>query len=559
VTIVYALLLFLQVHPRIDFMHVVISMPSVLVLGAAALAFVEQRWAAALATGGVAPARALRWVRAAGLAPIAIVLVLRALPFLDARLEATPWPRLRRMTTLHQRAMPVALERDRDHDLRELDAVARFVRHATRRDEPIIAFPALAMIPFLADRATPVPDDYYFSGRPDHASEAGMLAAMEATRALLVVALNDRLGYFSHAPPYYFMLRDYVRRHYTLVRRYGRYDVFLRHERAARVARRSRGGRLSTAFARGSYRRVVRRAAALARHGTPADLADASGHLADVDRSVRAATVAAITDVAARDPGGLETVARVVAPRRRSLLLLVRGLGEFGEQSALGYLARLYPTVPHRIQSQTALSINYILARTLAGRFALTARPDQPVWQFPDDLSVDDLVALLDDEETRHVLAPLTALAAAEAGRQDLVPMVEGLLHDPRIRRDDWVRMVTATALVSLGRPRHVLTLFEVLNHGTMGGQYVPSVLLDSRLTPPAAAALCLRTRLADGTDEERETAAWMTPFLRARFERELHAASRDSVLAVRRAASWAVTTYPAPIGPVPAADASGG
>jgi hypothetical protein len=165
----------------------------------------------------------------------------------------------------------------------------------------------------------------------------------------------------------------------------------------------------------------------------------------------------------------------------------------------------------------------------------------------------------LDDEETRHVLAPLTALAAAEAHRQDLVPTIEGLLRDRRIRRDDWVRMMTATALVSLGRPRHVLTLFEVLNHGTMGGQYVPSVLLDPVLIPPAATALCLRTRLVDGTDEERETAAWMAPYARSSFARELLGASSDSVFAVRRAASWAVAAHRVPAGVVPAADASGG
>ena len=50
-----------------------------------------------------------------------------------------------------------------------------------------------------------------------------------------------------------------------------------------------------------------------------------------------------------------------------------------------------------------------------------------------------------------------------------------------------------------------------------------------------------------------------MTPYTRARFERELRAACDDSVLAVRRAASWAVAARPAPAGRVPAADASGG
>jgi Dolichyl-phosphate-mannose-protein mannosyltransferase len=540
VTIVYALLLFIQLHPRIDFMHIVISMPSALILAAGALACVERRWVAALAATGTAPAGAFRRVRLAALAPVATVLVLRGLPLLDARLDASR-VRLRRMTVLDRPAMPVALERDRDHDLRELRAVTRFVRHETRRDEPIIAFPALAIIPFLTDRGTPVPDDYYFSGRPDHASEAGMLAAMEATRTPLVVTLNDRLGYFSHAPPYYFMLRNYVRKNYSLVRRFGRFDVFLRHERATAVGVRVRGGKLSTAFARGDYRRVVRRAAMIARHGTLGDVRGLGDQLADVDRSVRQASVAAITAVASREPGGLAAVAPVVAPGRRSLLLFVRSLGEFADQSALGYLARLYPGAPERIRQQTSTSINFILARTVAARFSFGTPDRQPLWRFPPDMPVDLLVGLLADEDSRYAMAPLTALVAAKAGRRDLVPTLEDLLRDRKVRRDNWITMMTTSALVSLGRPRHVLALFDVVNRGTMGGQYVPSLMLDPGVVPPAATALCLRLRLGDGSDDERETTAWMSPYVGARFDEELRAASADPVLAVRRAASWAV------------------
>ena len=71
------------------------------------------------------------------------------------------------------------LEEDRDRDLRELKAVADFVEQATTPDEPIFVFPALAMVPFLTDRKTPVPHDYFFTGRPSHADEAAMVAAIE--------------------------------------------------------------------------------------------------------------------------------------------------------------------------------------------------------------------------------------------------------------------------------------------------------------------------------------------------------------------------------------------
>jgi hypothetical protein len=100
------------------------------------------------------------------------------------------------------------------------------------------------------------------------------------------------------------------------------------------------------------------------------------------------------------------------------------------------------------------------------------------------------------------------------------------------------------------------LALFDVVNRGTMGGQYVPSLMLDPGVVPHAATSLCLRVRLADGSDEERETAAWMSPYVGARFDGALRVASQDPVLAVRRAASWAVAACARG---THAADASGG
>jgi hypothetical protein len=378
VAIVYALRLFLQLHPRIDFMHIVISMPSALVVGAAALVLAERRWAAALGPGTLAR------VRIAALAPLAVALVLRALPMLDALVAWKPTPRLRAMTSLGASALPVVVERDRDHDLRELRAVVRFTRRATRPDEPIVAFPALAMVPFLADRWTPVPDDYFFSGRPDHAAEAAMVAAIEATRAPLVVALNDRLGYFSHAPPYYFILRDYVQREYTLVRRFGRYDVLVRRDRPARPTR-LLGGTLSTAFARGHHRRVVLAARRAVAEGRSADLHAFTRELGDVDRWCRRAAVAAVSAVGERE--GFASAAAAVAPRSRAFLLLVRDLGEFGDERALPWLLGVYMEAGVRVRREAATAINYVLARRLTSRFALAAPASGPLWTFPPELT----------------------------------------------------------------------------------------------------------------------------------------------------------------------------
>jgi len=531
VAIVYALLLFIQLHPRIDFMHIVISMPSALVLGAGALTLAERRWAEVLGPG------TRRAIRVAALAPVTAALVLRLAPMLDARVDWSPAPRFRAMTPIGASALPVAIERDRDHELRELGAVVRFVERATRPDEPIVAFPALAMVPFLADRRTPVPDDYFFSGRPDHAAEATMVAAIDEARAPLVVALNDRLGYFVHAPPYYFILRDYVQRNYTLVRRFGRYDVLARRDRPWGPPR-MLGGTLSTTFARGHHRRVVRLARRLVARGRSADLHRLTDELGDVDRWCRRAAVSAVVAVSERE--GFAAAAAGIAPGRRSFLLLLRDLGEFGDERVLPWLLDTYLTAGERLRHEAATSLNWVLARRLTSRFTLTAAATGPLWTFPPALASDRLAAIMTLPTHRYAVGVMGALAMAQAGRRDRIPTIEQLATD--LQRDSWVRVMTVAALVGLGEGPAVEELFETLNHGTLAEQYVPSMILDPAIVPSAAATKAVRARLVDGTSIERETAAWMAPYLADpdAAADALRAAADDPDPAVRQAARWA-------------------
>jgi len=503
------------------------------VVGAGALVLAERRWAAALGPGTLAR------VRLAATAPLVAALVLRVLPMLDARVDWRPAPRLRAMTSLPTSALPVALERDRDHDLRELAAVVRFVERTTRPDEPIVAFPALAMVPFLADRRTPVPDDYFFSGRPDHAAEAGMVAAIEETRTPLVVALNDRLGYFSHAPPYYFILRDYVQRRYTLVRRFGRYDVLVRRERASGRTRLV-GGALSTTFARGHHRRVVRLARRIVTAGGSADLHRLTPELGDVDRWCRRAAVAAVSAVAERE--GFPAATAAAAPGRRAFLLLVRDFGEFGDEHTLPWLLDTYMTSGTRVRREAATAINYVLARRLTARFTLTAAATGPLWTFPPGLATDRLAAMMTAPSHRYAVGVMGAVAMAQAGRRDRIPTLERLATD--MRRENWIRMMTTASLIHLGEGVEIESLFETLNHGTLPEQYVPSMILDPAIVPSTEAAAIVRARLAAGTSVERETAAWMVPYLAdpEAAADVLRAATDDPDPAVRQAARWAAT-----------------
>jgi hypothetical protein len=545
VALVFALLLFLQLYPRIDFMHVVIAMPSALVVGAAAL-HRFRRWCTAeldrnpVARRLFADGR-VRLLRFAILLPVVLALAARALPIVDARIDLHG-QRIRDTTPMARAALPVEVERDRDRDLRELRAVADFVSRSTRPDEPIVAFPALAMIPFLTDRTTPVAHDYFFPGRPDHAAEAEMVAAIEETKAPLVVTLNDRLGYFSAAPAYYFILRDYVQRNYSLVRRIGRFDVLARNslldERPELAKQVQVAQGFSPAFARGHFRQRLEEARRLARSGDPSALSpEWAERLADVDRQVRGATARALV-AAGRGAGGLPAVERAMAPDRRSRLLLLRVLGEYADAGALRYLHDVFLSSDGRLRWEAARSINFILAREIASRYDLVAPRTGPLWMVPDDLSSDEMVGMIDDFAERQRIGPLAALAAARAERRDLAPRLDYFEDEDETT---WWRLVAAYALLELGESERVHTLMDTIEAGTLGAQYVPSILLDPDLVAPAEAAGAVAAALRDGGPEERETAAWMVPFLHSReADGALLAARGDPDPRVRHAVEWA-------------------
>ncbi len=545
--VVYAVFLFLQLYPRIDFMHVVISMPSALVVGAGALYRVQRWWWRHLGDPEVPDiphGRVWAAIRVAAIVPVLIGLGARSLPFADARLALEDDLAPRQMTRLRFDSMPIEVERDRDHDMRALSAAARFVAASTEVGEPIVTFPALGIVPFLTDRSTPVPHDYFFAGRPSHADEAEMVEHIAEVAPSLVVTLNDRLGYFSAAPAYYFILRDFVLQNYVLVRRFGRYDVLARKDLAeakpdwAEPRMTGDGSGLSMAFSRGRFRDEVRAARRMAIQGSATDLTGLGGRLADVDRGVRGVWASAFQQVAEREPGGLPAVEAVVAPDRRSRLLFVRALGEYADTRALPYLQQVFLENDGRIRWEAARSVNYILARKLADRFRLHDPPVGPLWDLPRELPSDELVALVDDFVERQRIGPLAAIATAHAGRRDLAASLE---HFESERETTWWRMIAALSLVELGQPKHLRTMLDALNTGTLAGQYVPSLMLDPDVVAREQAAAALLETLRDGTVEERETVAWMIPYLGVpEAKTALAIAREDPEPAVRRAATWA-------------------
>jgi hypothetical protein len=232
----------------------------------------------------------------------------------------------------------------------------------------------------------------------------------------------------------------------------------------------------------------------------------------------------------------------VGAPDRRGRLILLRALGEFADASALPYLLAVYGEnagVDPRVAGEASTAINYVLARELAARYGFAAPAAGALWEVPGALLDESQVAELGDFDSRQRIGPITALAAAGAGRSDLAPALEPV-QDPR--DSSWWRMVAAYALARLGHPEAMRALLLPVRDGTLAEQYVPSMLLDTALFDPAATSALVADLLRSGSASERETAAWMAPFVAVPVDRAaLETAAADPDPAVRRAARWAL------------------
>jgi hypothetical protein len=539
--LVFALLLFLQLYPRIDFMHVVISMPSALVVAAAGLRRFELWVGRALSSLAHDPAVLARNIRVLVLLPVAVGLLARAAPFVDARVAFDPWPQWRTTTSFAHAALPVVLEEDRDHDLRELREVATIVSELTDPGEVIFAFPALAIVPFVTDRTTPVAHDYFFPGRPSHADEAEMVAQIDAAAPPLVVTLNDRLGYFSASPAYYFILRDYVQEHYELVRRVGRFDILARRTRRAADpgwAIPALDDPDSLEFSAGDYRNVRQTMQEIGASGSAEDFRGWGERLADVDRGVRGLLIDAALEVAGRDPRGLAAVEAELARGRRERLLFVRALGEYAGPESLPWLQRVFLDSGGRLRWEAARSINFVMARQLSDRFDLTGDGRGALWGLSEELENEEMVAMIDDFVERQRIGPFAAITMAHAGREHQADQFEYFSDEDETT---WWRMIAAFSLVEMGHTEHLGTLFDSLTMGTLAAQYVPSLLLDPELIPGDQVAAGVVRELHEGSEEERETAAWMAAWLpQPEVGRALESALQDPEPRVRHAAGWA-------------------
>jgi HEAT repeat protein len=510
--VAFAAVMYVILYPRVDTMHLVMALPAPLVLAAAAARRFAGAWGAVL---GV-PRRWAVGVVAAGGAATAL---LAALPSYAGLVTAAGGElAFRRQVTLESPAVPVEIEAERGADLRALNAVLTYLGPRLHAGEALFAFPALALVPYALGHPTPTPHDYFFPGRPDHRAEAEVVRTLEAEKTRWVVTLNRRLGFFAEAPMYYFILRDYLRAHYTLVARFGRYDVLERNDGP-------RGAPMRAGF-------------------LPAPPEDRwLEALGDPDRERRRAAVRAFL-AEAGTAEGVGPLAERVAPTEPARILLIRNLGEAGDPRATDWLVDVYRTGPWRLRNEAAGALTYFALRdaserhhvvpweTRAGTTLAERAPGLPLAQLRDWLGV---------RESREQIGLFAARALGYAHDVEAVPVLETMLETEPDRPD--LRVAAAEALVRIGRPEFLCALVDMLGERKHEVQdRVPSFLIGSAATHPEAVAGCLADGLASDDPLVREESAWIAGASGlAATAPALRAALAGDDVPVRIAAAWAL------------------
>jgi hypothetical protein len=478
--LVFATALLAELYPRVDTTHLILAMPSGLVLAAWAAARLARLWAGILGTS--------RRVVTAAMAGAGVLLALAALvPSLAGIVSFDGgWPHRPPQVALESDRLPIHVEVERGEDIRAVNVLLDHLRRHVDPHEPIFAFPAAAMVPFALGLRTPTAHDYFFAGRPDHLEEAGIVRRLRDVAPRWVLTLNRRLYFFANAPNYYFILRDYVRRHYVLDARIGRYDVLRRRDVPGHLVERDD-------------------------FGPEPDEARALEMLADVDVEWRRAGAEAIVGDATTPEEVSERAARI-APDEATRLLVLRGLGALGDPLAIPYLIDVFRTGTSRLRNEAGGALTFITLAILDRPYLLGGV------RGPHEERVASVLAGLDGAWLREALATewmrarvgvFAAWAATERGDTDVDPILEDIVVS-EVKRP-YLQISAAYGLARAGKPNALCAAVGMLGRFKHEIQDTfPTLLLSLVPTHPDLLARCLREGLGQPIALGREVTAWL-------------------------------------------------
>lgn len=544
--LLFGLFMHLQLYPRTDFMHLLMAAPLSLVFAGYLLERVYDSWERGFSEAGVP--RLGRLVSVISTLLLVGAVVLAATPARTA-IESSdrfvlPFP-----------AVAIGLEAVHARDLRDLGAAAADLARLVPPGGTSVGFPAAAAVLLLSDTVNPLAHDYFYPGRPDHREEAEMLDRLVTAPPVALVTMNSRFTYFDAASAYYYLLRRFVREHYALAARHGRYDVLVR-----------RGTPWSPPTGSDAVSLPAELAVLGARAAAPlAESARALLHAATSrDATRRRAAVAGMLDALAHESSpGIEHYARPAALDRRERILLLRTMRDLRDPRASSHLFAEAAADDPRVVREALGAMYVTRAQMIARRHLWSGAPDAVVLPGRDALRA----------AVRRTLANGDAAPRAVAFAAELALELRDAGSVPALR-DRWraaTRMVAAvqsdrvvpptgpataasvaTALAELAPMGMACELVRLLARQQSAIlEVVPTLLVrlaESDGALGAEARQCVRRALGSPGPARAEV-IWVAAALRdSGMQAELTGALRAEAVDVRRAAAWALgETAPSP------------
>jgi hypothetical protein len=510
----------LGMHPRSDFMHLLISVPATLLVAVVLADELLNHWHAVLHER-----RSWRWAVSLALgAPVLLlladlvapgVIIAGRLTRYYAGLDPRPWARLDlpRATLVR--------EPGNDREFNALHAITTYIDQHTQPNDYVFPFPNLSLLCFLSGRLNPTPKGYFIAGYPDHYIEATAVSAMRSRLPTMVLTLAEHQIFVVTAPAYYFLIREFVQQQFQPAAQLGPYVAMMRRD--------------SPAAGDGGDAPVRR---------VEVDDADRSWDgLDDPNPAVQALTARRIEKM--RDAGGAVALARRAVSRKApNRMLFLHIASQFADERAIPSFVQIAARDFTSDAGQlAATSLFYTAEKALNEHFWLGSQAQSArLKELRATLGVEPFRTWLHNRRADGRLRYVAAWAAGVLHDETAVPALLKALDGDDVP----FATMASFSLVALGKTAE--TADAIVAAFDVDDTYAPSILIDLYHRDPNAARAAIRNGLYTGSAETRATLSWVVAAVHDRTLTDAVAdAGNDADEQVHEAATWSVGWLNAP------------